>query len=109
MNVVATFKAGGVELVVVPRRDLERLGVRDLPPTDSDRASARLRAAREHATLTQGELAERLGVSQAAVCAAERGHTRFGADYIARVLEACGLPVDWTPKAKRSTRKRGKA
>jgi DNA-binding XRE family transcriptional regulator len=105
MDVVATFMAGSVELVVVTRRELERLGVGKLPPTERERATARLRAAREHAGLTQEELGARLQVSQPAVCAAERGHSRFGADYLARVLKACGLPEGWTPpKAKRTTR-----
>jgi DNA-binding XRE family transcriptional regulator len=55
----------------------------------------RLRAARRQAGLTQAQLAERMGRSQALVSLAERGALRIGTPYLRTVLEACGLPLDW--------------
>jgi len=57
----------------------------------------RLRAARHQAGLTQVQLAERMGRSQALVSLAERGALRVGTPYLQTVLEACGLPSDWKP------------
>jgi hypothetical protein len=57
----------------------------------------RLRAARRQAGLTQVQLAERMGRSQALVSLAERGALRIGTPYLHAVLEACGLPSDWQP------------
>jgi DNA-binding XRE family transcriptional regulator len=57
----------------------------------------RLRAARRQAGLTQTQLAERMGRSQALVSLAERGALRIGTPYLRTVLEACGLPSDWKP------------
>jgi DNA-binding XRE family transcriptional regulator len=57
----------------------------------------RLRAARRQASLTQAQLAERMGRSQALVSLAERGALRIGTPYLRAVLEACGLPGDWQP------------
>ncbi|MCC6514217.1 MAG: DUF2442 domain-containing protein [Geothrix sp.] len=57
----------------------------------------RLRAARRRASLTQAQLAERMGRSQALVSLAERGALRIGTPYLRAVLEACGLPGDWQP------------
>ena len=57
----------------------------------------RLRAARRQAGLTQAQLAERMGRSQALVSLAERGALRIGTPYLQTVLEACGLPSDWQP------------
>jgi len=57
----------------------------------------RLRAARRQAGLTQVQLAERMGRSQALVSLAERGALRIGTPYLRAVLEACGLPGDWQP------------
>ena len=56
-----------------------------------------LRAARRQAGLTQVQLAERMGRSQALVSLAERGALRIGTPYLRTVLEACGLPIDWQP------------
>ncbi len=56
-----------------------------------------LRAARRQAGLTQTQLAERMGRSQALVSLAERGALRIGTPYLRAVLEACGLPSDWQP------------
>lgn len=57
----------------------------------------RLRAARHRAGLTQAQLAERMGRSQALVSLAERGGLRIGTPYLWAVLDACGLPHDWQP------------
>jgi ribosome-binding protein aMBF1 (putative translation factor) len=105
MTPIACFTVGGVELVVLRRRDLARLRGIELPPTEAEQIGARLRAAREHAELSQAELAERLGLSQPVVCEAERAKSRVGAKYIARVLAACDLPDDWQPKKTRKTKK----
>ena len=72
---------------------------RHAPQVDA-RAKAlapRLRAARRQARLTQVQLAERMGRSQALVSLAERGALRIGTPYLQVVLEACGLPSDWQP------------
>lgn len=54
-----------------------------------------LRAARRQAGLTQAQLAERMGRSQALVSLAERGALRVGTPFLRTVLTACGLPADW--------------
>lgn len=72
---------------------------RRIPEADA-RAEAlapRLRAARRQAGLTQTQLAERMGRSQALVSLAERGALRVGTSYLHAVLEVCGLPSDWQP------------
>ena len=62
-----------------------------------------LRAAREHAKLTQAELAEKLGKSQTMISQAESGEARISERYVLTVLKACKLPADWTaPKSKTS-------
>ncbi len=87
-----------------PRLD-EDLAVQGLlegrpAPAADARAKAlapRLRAARRQAGLTQAQLAERMGRSQALVSLAERGGLRIGTPYLHAVLDACGLPRDWQP------------
>jgi len=54
-----------------------------------------LRKAREAAGLTQGELAERLGKSQAMISRAESGDMQVSERYVGQVLKACGLPKTW--------------
>jgi transcriptional regulator with XRE-family HTH domain len=54
----------------------------------------RVREVREHAGLTQAELARRLGRSQTVVSLAETGGTRIGEPYLRRVMVACGLLVE---------------
>jgi hypothetical protein len=54
-----------------------------------------LRRAREHAGLTQGELAKRMRKSQSMVSRAEAGDVSVADRYVAAVLKACGLPKDW--------------
>jgi len=75
------------------------LAGRRAPEADA-RAKAlapRLRAARRQAGLTQVQLAERMGRSQALVSLAERGALRIGTPYLHAVLDACDLPRDWQP------------
>ena len=56
-----------------------------------------LLAARQTARLTQAQLAEALGKSQALVSLAERGKTWTGEPYRREVLKACELPDSWEP------------
>jgi hypothetical protein len=101
--VAGTFTIAGTEYVVIPRADyLKQVGV--VPPGSVEalwfvRSSVAegLRAAREKAGLTQGELAAKLGKSQTLVSQAEGGRERVGARYVGAVLKACGLPKDWKP------------
>lgn len=93
-----TFTLGGTAYAIVPREVLAELGaVRSTPAQRRRKAlAARLRAAREHAGLTQAELAEALGKSQPMVANVEAGRVRVGERYLALVLEACDLPEGWT-------------
>lgn len=101
--VAGTLTIRGTEYVVIPRAEyLKQVGM--VPPGSVEalpyvRASLAegLRAAREAAKLTQGELATKLGKSQTLVSQAEGGRERVGARYVAAVLKACGLPKDWKP------------
>jgi ribosome-binding protein aMBF1 (putative translation factor) len=54
-----------------------------------------LRAAREHAGLTQAELSKKLKKAQTTVSQSEAGKISVSAAYVAKVLKVCGLPVDW--------------
>jgi transcriptional regulator with XRE-family HTH domain len=58
---------------------------------------AYLQAARKAARMTQAELAEAMGKSQALVSLAEKGRTWTGEPYRLEVLRACQLPDDWHP------------
>jgi len=101
--VAGTLTIAGTEYVVIPRAEyLKHVGgvpkgsVEALSFVRSSVAEG-LRAAREKAGLTQGELASKLGKSQTLVSQAEGGRERVGARYVAAVLKACGLPKDWKP------------
>jgi ribosome-binding protein aMBF1 (putative translation factor) len=100
---VGTLTIGGIEYVVVPRVDyLKHAGTLPRGSVEAHthiRASIAdgLRAARERAGLTQGQLAEKLGKSQTLVSLSEAGRERIGEKYVAAVLKACGLPKDWKP------------
>lgn len=108
---VGTLTIGGVEYVVVPRADyLKHAGTLPRGSVEAHRyvrasIADGLRAAREHAGLTQGQLAEKLGKSQTMVSLSEAGRERVGEKYVATVLKACGLPKDWMP-GKTSRRRR---
>jgi ribosome-binding protein aMBF1 (putative translation factor) len=109
MRQAQTIKLGKTEYVIIPKAEYLRLqGKAGIPAgsveaADYARASigATLKAAREHAGLTQADLAERLGKSQPMVSGAESGSISVSDRYVATVLKACRLPKDWTgPKAK---------
>jgi DNA-binding XRE family transcriptional regulator len=99
MNNLPTFTMGGTKYAIVPLEMLAELGAARETATMRKRRQlgARLKAARERAGLTQGELAERLGKAQVTVAHAESGRMRVGERYAAAVLDACGLANDWTP------------
>jgi transcriptional regulator with XRE-family HTH domain len=67
-----------------------------------------LKAAREHARLTQAELAKKLKTAQTTVSDSEAGKIRVSADYVASVLKACGLPQDWKASPQRVSRPLGR-
>ena len=104
--VAGALTVGGVEYVVIPKADYLRmqdsnLGV-DAHTFIRGSIGADLRAAREHAGLTQADLAERMGKSQTMVSQAESGTARVSERYVRAVLAACGLPEDWSgPKKPR--------
>jgi ribosome-binding protein aMBF1 (putative translation factor) len=111
--VAGTLNVGGVEYAVIPMAEYLRMKGADIPPGSVDARSfvrqslaSDLRVAREHADLTQVELAERMGKSQTLVSQAESGTARVSERYVALVLKACGLPADWSaPKAKAKRKK----
>ena len=108
MSTLPTFTANGVRFVVVPATVAAKHGLGEPDPAvERQRAiGERLRAARAHAELSQSELAARLDWTQAAVSAAERGRDPISDDRAVAVLEALGLPADWTPPRRRSKTKR---
>jgi transcriptional regulator with XRE-family HTH domain len=55
-----------------------------------------IREARRLGSITQAELARRLGTSQSAVSNWERGRDTPRVDTLARILEACGFEADMT-------------
>jgi DNA-binding XRE family transcriptional regulator len=94
----------GKDYVVLPKADYLRLtegagpGVaRDAREVVQSALGTDLRRAREHAGLSQSQLAKKLGVSQPMVSGAESGRTRVAERYVRSVLKACKLPADWVP------------
>lgn len=59
-----------------------------------------IRAAREQAGLTQAELAQRSGTSQATLSAYEHGHKTPSADTFDRILAAAGVRLATEPAAR---------
>jgi ribosome-binding protein aMBF1 (putative translation factor) len=101
---VTELRLDGKAYVVLPKAEYLRLRKGETPPGTVDALeyadaaiSRNLRAAREKAGLTQADLAEKLGKSQAMVSQAEAGKVSVGERYVATVLKACGLPKDWRP------------
>lgn len=99
---IGTLIIDNTEFVVLPKAEWLRLTGQAAPETLSPaRQSVRdgiardLRKAREHAGLTQAELAAKLKKSQAMVRGAENGTVKTGWPYAKAVLKACGLPEDW--------------
>lgn len=54
----------------------------------------RLKAARKHARLTQGQLAEAIGITQTSISDLERGKSK-GTTFSARIARACGVSALW--------------
>ena len=115
MSQAQTIKIGKTEYVIVPKAEYLRLQNLAGVPTGSvdaveyARASigATLKAAREHAGLTQAELARALRKSQPMISGAESGTISVSDRYVKAVLKACDLPEDWAgPSKKRARRKR---
>jgi hypothetical protein len=109
-----TIKLGKTEYVILPKAEyLSLQALAGIPAGSVDAVEfARtsigrdLRAAREHAGLTQAELASRLGKSQPMVSGAESGTISVSERYVSAVLKACRLPSGWSaPRAKRSRKK----
>jgi ribosome-binding protein aMBF1 (putative translation factor) len=101
-QVAGTLIVDGVEYVVIPKADYLRM--QDAQPTSRvvdahafvrGSIATDLRAAREHAGLTQAELAKKMGKSQTMISQAESGTARISERYVHAVLKACGLPVEW--------------
>lgn len=89
----------GKEYVIMPREQYARLQGAKGEPRKAQEAIAEsigrnLRRAREHAGLTQAELADALGIGQAMISAAERGTSRVSDRYVRRVYAACSLDPD---------------
>ena len=109
-----TIKLGKTEYVILPKAEYLRLqtmaGIpaRSVDAIEYARVSigGTLKAAREHAGLTQAELAKALKKSQPMVSGAESGTISVSERYVRAVLKACGLPEDWKgPKPARRERK----
>jgi len=102
--VAGALTIGGVEYVVIPKAEYHRLRSEPAPVEAHafvrSSLGADLRAAREVANLTQAELAARLKKSQTLISQAEAGNTRVSERYVRAVLEACGLPADWSGPKK---------
>jgi transcriptional regulator with XRE-family HTH domain len=78
-----------------------------LETAESVREAARfVREMREHAGFTQGQLAEKLGVTQPRISEIERGNTPEGIGYalLRRVANACGFP-NWPMSPVENLRK----
>lgn len=113
-----TIRLGKTEYVILPKAEYLRLqSLAGVPAGSVDaveyaRASigSTLKAAREHAGLTQAELAKAMRKSQPMISGAENGTISVSERYVRTVLKACGLPEDWSgpkPSKRRKTGKRG--
>jgi ribosome-binding protein aMBF1 (putative translation factor) len=114
--VAGTLNVRGVEYVVIPKADYLRMQGGSALPAGAVDAHAfvrqtlgsELRAAREHAKLTQAELAEKLGKSQTMISQAESGEARISERYVRTVLKACKLPANWTAQKPNTSKARTK-
>ena len=80
-----------------------------MAPGEADEAiGARVRAARQHAGLSQTALAARVGVSQPAVAAWETGAYDPRRVVIARLADALDVSPDWLASGRRSDAERDK-
>ena len=64
------------------------------PDTPVMELKDRIKAARAHANLTQGQLATRVGMDQTSISNLERGKSQ-GTSYIAQIASACGVSALW--------------
>ena len=90
----------GTEYVAIPKAEYLRLiggGEETVDALSFGRVSLgrSLKAAREHAGLTQAELAKKLKKAQPTVSGSESGKVQVSSKYVAKVLKVCGLPADW--------------
>ncbi len=90
----------GDEYVAVPKADYLRLVGKKADTVDAleyvlGALGRNLKAAREHAGLTQAQLAKKLGKAQTTVSGSESGKIRVSEKYVAKLLKVCGLPADW--------------
>ena len=97
---MGTLMLGGAEYVVIPRAEYLRLvsaedGAVPAEPFLLATVGRTLRAAREHAGLTQAELASKLKKAQTTVSQSEAGKIRVSEDYVRKVLKTCKLSADW--------------
>jgi hypothetical protein len=109
MSIVAQFKIGKTDYVVVPRAAYLRLGGVPAGSVDAveftrDSLGAEMRAARVAAGLSQPDLAKKLRKSQSMIAGVEAGRIAAGARYVAAVLRACKLPKDWKRPASELSR-----
>jgi transcriptional regulator with XRE-family HTH domain len=92
--VECSVRIGGVDFSLVPTD--KHVGVGSgREGAGAKGVTRRLWDARREARLTQAQLAQRLGLSQAMVSQAESGRDVVGERYLRRVLEACELPSNW--------------
>lgn len=90
----------GADYVAIPKAEYLRLtgetdGAVDALSFGRSSLGRSLKAAREHAGLTQAELAKKLKKAQATVSGSESGKIQVSSKYVAKVLKVCGLPADW--------------
>lgn len=98
----AFLNIDGKEYVVLPKSEYQRLTsaaveeqLIDAKSFTRSAIASSLRKAREHAGLSQTDLAKKLRVSQPMVSAVEAGRTQVSEKYARRVLKACKLPPEW--------------
>lgn len=64
------------------------------PDTSDMELKDRIKAARAHANLTQGQLATQVGMDQTSISNLERGKSQ-GTSYIAQIASVCGVSALW--------------
>lgn len=99
MDRTITLTVDGTDYVAIPKADYLRLtgdAGNDALAYTLASIGRSLRQAREHAGLTQAQLAKKIRKAQGTVSSAESGRIQVSERYVASVLRACGLPKDWT-------------
>lgn len=71
-----------------------------MPPTEQDRKAIanRLRIAREHAGLSQGQVAKLFGYQRPTISEVEAGRRRVSAEELAQFCDIYGVSVSWVAK-----------